>query len=206
MVKSAKYLEVREKPFPQIFFPYVEADIAGVTAYVRTDGDPLRMVESIRRQVTALDPNLPIFNIQTLDGEVRQSVVNERLMATLSTIFAILATLLAVIGLYGVMAYTVTRRTREIGIRMALGALASDVARRILGEAVVLVGVGLAAGLACALVLGRFVGSVLFGLTPVDAISFATAALTLALVATLAALIPARRAAQVTPMRALRDE
>ncbi len=206
VVRTAKYIQVREKAAPQIFFPYVEADIAGLTTYVRTAGDPALMIEQVRRAVAKLDPNLPIFNVITVEDQVRQSVVNERMMATLSAIFAGLATLLAVIGLYGVMSYTVTRRTREIGIRMALGAMSSDVARRILGEAVVLVGAGLAVGLACAIGLGRFVSSVLFGLTSGDAVSFATAGLLLAMVATLAALIPARRATLVTPMRALRDE
>ena len=111
----------------------------------------------VRRQVAQMDPNLPVFNVHTLEEQVQRSVASERLIASLSGVFSALATGLAMVGLYGVMAYTVTRRTREIGIRMALGAMARDVSRRVLGEAGLLVALGLAGGAGGALWLGRYV-------------------------------------------------
>jgi ABC-type antimicrobial peptide transport system permease subunit len=137
---------------------------------------------------------------------VQQSVVNERLIAALSTLLSTIATLLAVVGLYGVMAYTVTRRTREIGIRMALGALGRQVAAAVLREAGVLVAIGLVAGLALSWFLGRYAESQLYGITPADPTTIAGAAIALAAIATLAALVPARRASRVSPITALRDE
>jgi ABC-type antimicrobial peptide transport system permease subunit len=137
---------------------------------------------------------------------VQRSVATERLVASLCGVFSALATGLAMVGLYGVMSYTVTRRTREIGIRMALGAMARDVARRVLGEAGVLVAVGLMAGGAAAWWLSRYISSQLYEVTPVDVASYAGAAALLTVVAMLATVLPARRAARIEPMRALRDE
>ena len=207
VVKNAKYRQVREKDTPQIFFPYAEAnEIENVTVYLRTAADPTTMMEAVRRQVAQLDRGLPIYDVHTMEERVAQSVVNERLIATLSTMFGALATVLALVGLYGVMAFTVARRTREIGIRMALGALASDVARRVLAEAGVLVAIGLVLGLGGAYWFGHYVESQLYGLTPLDLTSLVAAALTLSTVAALAAFVPARRAAHINPMSALRDE
>jgi ABC-type antimicrobial peptide transport system permease subunit len=132
--------------------------------------------------------------------------VTERLIASLSATLSVMATLLSVVGLYGVMAYLVTRRRREIGIRMALGALASQIAGRVLKEAGVLVLVGLALGFAAAWWLGRYIQSQLYGVTPADARTIAAAAVLLAAVAALAVVWPARRAARVSPMTALREE
>ena len=142
--------------------------------------------------------------MQTFETRVERSVSNERLVASLSSVFGVLATLLAMIGLYGVMAYTVTQRTREIGIRMALGAVSRDVARMILRDVAILVGVGLAIGLPAAWALGRYIGNQLFGITPTDPTTLAAAVVVLAIVATLAGLIPARRAARINPILALR--
>jgi ABC-type antimicrobial peptide transport system permease subunit len=160
----------------------------------------------VRRRVSALDPNLPVFNVHTLDEQVSRSVANERLIASLSGIFSSLATALAMVGLYGVMSYTVTRRTREIGIRMALGAFSRDVARRIVLEAGALVAVGLVVGGVSALWLGRYVRSQLYELSPFDLPSLTVAAVLLATIALAATAIPARRASRIEPMRALRDE
>jgi putative ABC transport system permease protein len=207
VVRTSKYVSIREDPRPQAFFPYSESSgIERATIYLRTAEDPNSMASQVRRRVATLDPDLPVYSLHTLEDQVGQSVANDRLIASLSTVFSVLATALAMVGLYGVMAYTVTRRTREIGIRMALGALASDVARRILSEAGVLVAVGLAIGIAGSLWLGRYVQSQLYGLKALDTPTFVSAALGLALIATLAAFLPARRAARVSPMTALREE
>jgi ABC-type antimicrobial peptide transport system permease subunit len=162
------------------------------------------MFPTLRRVVQQLDPNLPLFAMQTFETRVERSVSNERLVASLSSVFGLLATLLAMIGLYGVMAYTVAQRTREIGIRMALGAVSRDVARMILRDVAILVGVGLAIGLPAAWALGRYIGTQLFGITPTDPMTLAAAVVVLATVAALAGLIPARRAARINPIRALR--
>ncbi len=163
-------------------------------------------MRTIRREVAGLDPQLAIADVATIDERIQQSVVNERLIATLSSALSAMATLLSLVGLYGVIAYTVTRRTREIGIRMALGALASQVTRTILREAALLVVAGLGVGLIAAFWLGRYVRSQLYGLTPADPWTIAGAAIVLVLVAALAALLPARRAARISPMTALRQE
>ena len=151
-----------------------------------------------------LDPNLPLFAMQTFETRVQRSVSNERLIANLSSVFGVLATLLAMIGLYGVMAYTVTQRTREIGIRMALVAAARDVARMILRDVTVLVGTGLVIALPAAWALGRYVENQLFEIAPTDPVTMAAAVVALVTVAALAGVVPARRAAKIDPIRALR--
>ncbi len=207
VVKDTRYAGIREEQRPQAFFPSLEAgQIEKSTFYVRTESDPEAMAQALRREVAALDAQLPIFNMATLESRVEHSIVNERLIATLSTALSGMATLLSVIGLYGVMTYMVTRRAREIGIRMALGALDWQIARSVLQEAGVLVVVGLAAGFAAAWWLGRYIESQLYGVTPADGATIGLAAILLAFVATLAATVPARRAARMSPMTALREE
>jgi predicted permease len=205
--RDAKYGSMREDMRPQIFLPAFQSEgINNVTAYVRTSAPTTSTIDAARRIVAALDPALPIFNIATMEERVERSITIERLIASLSTGFGVLATLLAVVGLYGVMAYTVARRTREIGIRMALGAVAANVAARVLREAGALVAIGLAIALPAAWWLGRYVESQLYGVKPIDALTMTAAAGTLAMVATLAVLVPARRAARVDPMTALRQD
>jgi predicted permease len=207
VVKDMKYTAIREDDRPQVFFSYLQAnEIAGVTAYVRTDGDADAMMGTIRRRVAAIDPGLAIYNVATVKDRVESSVVNERLIASLSSALSAMATVLSVIGLYGVMAYTVTRRTREIGIRIALGALASHIAVRVLREAGALVSVGLLLGFGAAWWLGRYVQGQLYGVTPADASTILLAGAVLATVAALAAIVPAHRASRIAPMAALRDE
>ena len=153
-----------------------------------------------------IDANVPVYNLRTLEHQIDQSLLNNRLIATLSTAFGVLATLLAVIGLYGVMAYTVARRTREIGVRMALGALPASVIWLVMREVLMLVGSGIALGLIAAFGASRLVTSQLYGITPNDPITIAGAAAILAIVALLAGYIPARRATRVNPTLALRYE
>lgn len=207
LVRNSRYAAIREDERAQIFFPYLQAgQIENVTAYVSTERDPDAVMQTIRREVARLDPHLAIADVSTLDERVERSVVNERLIASLSSALGAMATLLSLVGLYGVMAYTVTRRTREIGIRMALGALASQVARTVLLEATLLVAIGLALGWIAAWWLGQYVQNQLYGITPADTWTIAAAAVALAVVAGLASLVPARRAAHISPMAALRQE
>ncbi|MFI5076852.1 MAG: ADOP family duplicated permease, partial [Vicinamibacteria bacterium] len=207
VVADTRYMGVREEPLPQVFLPAFEADGLGeATFYVRTAAAPEASIAAIRREVAALDPGLAVFNIASLDERVARSLRNERLLASLSTAFAALATLLAMIGLYGVMAYTVSRRTREIGIRIALGARASQVATHIVQEAGAVVIIGLAMSAPLVWWLGRYLRSQLYGIEPADPWTLVAAATGLLAVAALAAGVPARRAARVDPMTALRDE
>jgi predicted permease len=204
---DSKYAAIREEPAPQIFLPALEHDgIAELTAFVRTTGDPNQLTLAIRRVVQKLDPTLPAFNVRTLEQQLARSLTNEHLFASLSTAFGVLATLLAAVGLYGVTAYAVTRRTREIGIRIALGARTSQVAGTVLREAAVLVLIGLGLGLGAAWWLTRYVESQLYGVAPHDSWTLTLCAVALTTVAGLAAWVPARRATRIDPLVALRSE
>jgi len=175
-------------------------------AYVRTARLPEQAFLSVRQVVNGLDPNLPVSEMKTLDKQQEESLITERLVASLSTAFGILATLLATIGLYGVMAYMVAQRTREIGIRMALGAAGSDVLWLVMKEVLQLVLIGVAIGLPAAWGLTRFAKSQLYGIQPNDALTIGLATAGIVLVAIFSGYIPARRATLVDPMRALRWE
>jgi predicted permease len=206
LVKDTNAWAIREDRRPQIFFPYLQASIEDVSTYVRTEGDPRVLIEAVRREIAAMDPQLAIYNVSTLDATERRSLTNERLIASLSGTLSLMATVLSIIGLYGVMAYTVTRRTKEIGIRMALGALASQIAGAVLREAAALVAIGIGLGLGVAWWLGRYVESQLYGVAPTDVTTIAMATAILTTVAAIASSIPARRAANIAPMTALRQD
>ncbi len=207
VVKDAKYRNMREDVPPQLFVPYLEAnDLDALTFYVRTTQDPNAALAMLTRTVHEVDPNLPVTELLTVQEQVARSLTSERLVASLSSAFSALATLLAAIGLYGVMAYSVARRTREIGIRVALGAVTRDVIWRVMREAALLVLGGLAIGLPAAWWLGRYVQSQLYNVQSGDPLTIAAAGVLLASIAGLAALIPARRAAKIDPVTALRQE
>jgi predicted permease len=207
VVKDAKYTGVRDDIPRQVFFAFMENDFAGgAVMYVRTTNQPDAAFGAIRQVARQLDTTIPIYNLRTLDHQIDQSLLNDRLIATLSTAFGVLATLLAVIGLYGVMAYTVARRTREIGVRMALGAVQGDVVWLVMREVLVLVGSGIILGLVAAWGLGRLISSQLYGVTASDPVTIAGAAGLLLVVALLAGYLPARRATRVNPVLALRYE
>ena len=207
VVRDAKYTGVRDDIPQQAFFPLLEERTpSSIVMYVKTTGDPSAVFTSAQRTLHDLDANVPMFNLRTLERQIDRSLLVERFIATLSTAFGVLATLLAVIGLYGVMAYTVARRTREIGVRMALGAVPADVVWLVMREVLLLVGTGLAIGLAAAWGLNRVLGTVLYGITATDPLTIAGAAVLLAAVSLLAGYVPARRATRVNPVLALRYE
>ena len=188
------------------FFPIFEGEDAGATFYVKVRGAPEQAIPSIRRIVSQADPRLPILWFRTLDDQVNRSLTTERLLASLSSGFGALALLLSLIGLYGVMSFVVTRRTREIGIRLALGATGASAIRLVLRDAVTMIAGGIAIALPCVAALSKLVQSQLFGVTATDPAAVAVAALVLAAGALTAAFIPAWRASNVSPTDALRLE
>jgi predicted permease len=207
VVEDAKYSEVKQKVPPQFFVPYrQDKQLGGMHVYVRTSGDIAQAASAITAVVKRLDPNLPIENFETLPEQVRNNTFLDRMMTTLSAAFALLATLLAAIGLYGVLAYTVAQRTREIGLRMALGAAPDRVRGMVLGQVAIMTLVGSLVGLAGALAVGKAAQSMLFQMTGADPAVLALSAVALALVALCAGFIPAHRASRVDPMRALKYE
>jgi predicted permease len=207
VVNDAHYDSLRSEVVPEVYLCTLQQPPPNAQmVYVRTAGNPDGALRAIRAAVQELGPGLPILNLKTLDRQVDESLVTERMIATLSTVFGILATILAIVGLYGVTAYTVARRSREIGIRVALGAQGSDVVGLVLREVVVLVLAGVALGLPCAVALGRVARTQLYGIEPGDFQSMLVAALLLTTVALIAAYVPARRAASYDPVKVLRAE
>jgi ABC-type antimicrobial peptide transport system permease subunit len=183
-----------------------EPRLFDMTLQVRTADDPEKIGDLVRAQVHNLDANLPLYATTTLEIQIDDSLTQERLLTWLSSLFGLLATLLASIGLSGVVAFSVARRTREIGIRMALGAQPSDILRSVVSHMVVLVATGMAVGLAAAFALSRLLGSMLFEVRPADPLAFAGACVLLGGVAAFAAYLPAQRATRVDPVNALRYE
>jgi putative ABC transport system permease protein len=174
--------------------------------YLRTAGDPGVLGEAIRREVQAVDPGVPVFAIRTMDDVVARNLAARRFALELLGVFAAVAFFLAAIGIYGVMAYTFSRRTGEIGLRMALGAQRIDILKVVLGEGARMVVFGVAAGLIGSAMLTRFLQTMLFEIKPTDPITFGVLTALLVSVALLACLIPAQRATRVDPLMALRHE
>jgi predicted permease len=206
VVRDAKYSEVRDEIRPQFFHPYRQSPAGRLTYYVRTTGDTRALIAAIPSLVARIDPNLPVADLWTLDDQVWDNTTAERLLATLTSAFAGLAALLAAIGLYAVLAYTVARRNREFGIRIALGAAPAAVRRLVLTHVGRMTVSGLAVGLAIAVALGRLGESMLFGVDAVEPGILGAAAVLVASVALVAGIIPARRAAAVPAATALRAE
>jgi predicted permease len=205
LVKDTRAGSLREEQRRFVYVPYTqESDVGGMTFYTRTSVDPQALVPRLRALVQKVDATLPITRLKTMKAQIGESLFVERLVAALSAAFGLLATVLAAIGLYGVMSYAVSLRTREIGIRMALGADHRTVLMMVLKEVAVLALVGVAIGLPSGYGLGRLVETQLFGLTARDPFTFAAATVTLLATAFLAGYLPALRATRVHPMTALR--
>jgi predicted permease len=207
LVQNAKYSDVKKDIPPQFFRPYRQVSRNGsITFYARTSTDPEQFLANIPKVIERLDANLPVENLKTLPNQIRENVFLDRFISVLSTAFASLATLLAAIGLYGVLAYTVTQRTREIGLRMALGAAPARVRGMVMRQVGTMTLVGAAIGLAAAIGLGQLAQSLLFQLKGSDPVVLTASAVALTLVSLVAGFIPAHRASQVDPMTALRYE
>lgn len=205
VVKDFSYRGLREES-EQAYFAIFEGNGAAGNFYVRVRGTPEGAFQSIRTVIRHADPALPITYFRTVDEQVNRSLNTERMLATLSSGFGTLALLLSLVGLYGVMSFVVTQRTREVGIRLALGATRSSVLWLVLGDALVMIAAGTAIALPSVWALGRVVEAQLFGVKPTDAMTITVASLTLAMVALGAAFIPAYRASKVNPTDALRFE
>jgi predicted permease len=207
VVADTKYENMRDEIPYELYIPREQMAFAnGGTMYVRAPGDPAPLFETVRKAVRGVDMNVPLYNMRTVDGQLEVSLLRERLLATLSSVFGCLATLLAALGLYGVMAFMVARRTREIGIRMALGARQGTVLWMVMSETLTLASIGVAIGLAGAYAIIRLIQAQLFGVQATDLLTMASASLGIAAVAALAGYMPARRATVIDPMRALRWE
>jgi predicted permease len=204
LVADSKYNDPREQPIPMVFLPYRQfPSIAAMTFELRTASEPSALEQAIRGQV---GPDLAIASITTIDRQIDDSLRPERTIATLVSLFGLVALLLAAVGLFGVVNYSVTRRTNEIGIRMAIGAKPREMLRMVLREALGLVVVGLAMGIPAAWAAGRLAGSLLFGVTATDPYALVAAIAVLLVAAFTAAFLPAHRASRVDPLTALRHE
>ncbi|HUR21431.1 MAG TPA: ABC transporter permease [Vicinamibacterales bacterium] len=207
LVRDAKYNKVRDAVPAQFFLPYRQnATIGSLSFYVKTAGDQAALFGTIRKTVASLDSNLPVQRMRSMREQVASTVAGDRLTSTLSASFALLATLLAAIGLYGVLSYTVSQRRREFGVRMALGAAPAAVQRLVLRQVMRMAAVGGAIGLAIAIGVGRLASAQLFETGSYDPAVLTASAAVLALVALAAGFVPARRASRTDPMRALRTE
>jgi len=206
VVRDAKYDSVRDAVPPTMYMPYLQRAMQSAIFQVRTAGDPAGAIGAIRDTIRRIDPNLPLMNVSTQVDVVEKRLQQERVFAQAYALFGALALVLASVGLFGLMSYSVARRTNEIGIRMALGAQRYDVLRLVMGESMTLVIVGVGIGLASAFAASRLVASLLYGLAATDALTMASGVLILIAVSAIAGYLPARRAARVDPLVALHYE
>jgi predicted permease len=206
VARAGKYRSLGETPHPYIYQPLLQSYDPKMTLVVRTKGEPQSVAVAVREQIRALDVNLPVADIATLRDQLDLSLFPSRLAAWTLGGFGVLALLLAAIGIYGVVSYSVAQRTREIGVRMALGAKAKDVLRLVLGEGLFVIAIGLAQGLLLAGVATRVIASFLYGVGATDPLTFVGVPLLLGAIALGACYIPARRAPKVDPLVALRYE
>ena len=206
IVGAAKDRSLLDEPKARIYYPSLQTPYFYMTLIVRTAGDPMRIIPAIQREVRALDRNLPVYKIATMDDLLADSLQRRRISMLMLAILAGVALLLSAIGIYGVVAYSVSRRTAEIGIRMALGAEAGDVLRMVLRQAMRPVIAGIVIGLLLAAGVTRLLSSLLYHVSATDSFTFVSVPVILLLIALAAALVPARRATSVAPTTALHYE
>src|SRR5579864_1516741 len=206
VIRDTKYSSIRDAAPPTMYSCSRQGTLSAMTFIARTAADPNSLAPSVRAAVRQVDPNLPIVSLTTQADQLEQRFAQERLFATAYSLFGGLALLLACIGLFGLMSYNISQRTNEIGIRMALGAQRTTVVRMVLGDSLILVGVGIVLGLGSAAAAGRLVSTVLFGLAPSDITTFIGAVALVLAVSVLAGYIPARRASRIDPMVALHQQ
>ncbi|MGH9834363.1 MAG: ABC transporter permease [Blastocatellia bacterium] len=206
VVRNSKEKGLTADPRPAIYLPLLQQSVPELTLHVRAATDAQTLLAAVRREVQALDATLPVYNLGTLAQQKDGSLYTERLAATLLTLFGLLALLLAAVGIYGVLSYAVTERTREMGIRLALGARPRDLLKLVVGQGLILTIIGLGLGVGAAFALTRLIEKLIFGVSSTDPLTFVVIPLLLAGVALLACWIPARRATRVDPLVALKCE
>ena len=206
VVPDSKYVSLTEEQHPYMYLPWLQTPRPRVTLHVRAAGAPSAVAGPVRAALRSVNADVPTLAPRTLRDYVDRSIGRERLVARLLLIFGAMALIVAAVGVYGLTAYTVAQRGKELGVRVALGARPTDLIRLLVSQSLVLVSVGLLAGTGAALLLSRLVASMLFGVTASDPLSFGAGACILALTTLAAALIPARRATRVDPLGALRGD
>jgi predicted permease len=206
IVKDTREKGLKANPRPAVYLPVLQSYVPALSLHVRAARDPRTLMADVRREIQALDTTLPIYNVKTLAEQQDCSLYAERLAALLLTLLASLALIVSAVGIYGVLSYGVTERTREIGIRLAHGAQSRDLLRLVVGQGMVLTAIGLLVGLAVSFALTRLLRHLLFGVSPTDPFTFTVTPIVLAIVALLACWIPARRATRMNPLAALRYE
>ncbi len=206
VVGDVRYDKLNGESFPMVYWTHPQLTYSEMTFVIRTDGDPLALAASARGVIQSIDPNQPVADVRTMESWIGESVSRMRFGTLLLTVFALVALLLSAVGVYGVMAYTVTQRHHEIGIRIALGAQTRDVLSMVVRQGMLITLAGIGLGLLGGLALTRVISAQLFGVSATDPLTFGGVSLLLIVVALLACYIPARRATKVDPMVALRYE
>jgi putative ABC transport system permease protein len=206
VVGDVRHEGLHEAAGPHVYLSLLQVPWPTLKVALRSNLTPMALQAALRREVQAIDPQQPISEVKTMSEIMAHSVASRRLTLSLFSLFAIVALMLTAVGIYGVIAYTVSQRTREIGIRLALGAQQRNVLKLVVGQGLRLALIGVVIGLVAAFALTRLMSNLLYGVTPTDPVTFAVIALLLTAVALLACYLPARRAAKVDPMVALRYE
>ena len=211
VVGSVRDLGLDEQPTPEIYYPYLQSPLSdtydrSMTIVVRTKSDPSVMIEPLRQELLSLDQSLPVYALKPMTEYLHHSLSRRRFNMILLTVFAAVALLLAAVGIYGVISYSVSQRTHEMGIRVAVGAQALDILKLVIGQAMLLVLIGVIAGLAAAFALTRLLESLLYEVSATDPLTFVVISAILMGVALIACFVPARRATKIDPMVALRYE
>jgi putative ABC transport system permease protein len=206
VVGDVKSESLERDDWPTIYSPFAQDPLLTTVIAVRTAGAPLSLATAVQREVRKLDPNQPVADVRTMDDVVGRAVSGARFNTGLLATFALIAFVLAAVGIYGVISYDVNERVNEIGIRMALGAQPADLLRMVLGQGARMAGLGIAVGLVLSFALTRLMSTMLFGVHPTDAYTFAAISILLAAVALVASYLPSRRAMALNPVSALRHE